>query len=168
MRRGASGSAHLLEERGIDALFVPPSSDLEYLTGIERDLPSFGNISYAHGWVAGAFLAPGREPLFVLPRMVVDFHLDGSRRPAPSSCTRTPTAGASSPRRSRSLGAPSRLALGAARLGGDGDRAASARCPDVELLEGSSLVNELRRVKSPAELRADGAGVPIARERWTR
>ena len=58
----------LLEERGIDALFVPPSSDLEYLTGIERDLPTFGNISYAHGWVAGAFLAPGRDPVYVLPR----------------------------------------------------------------------------------------------------
>ena len=73
--------AATLDERGLDALFLPPSSDLEYLTGLERDLPSFGNLSYAHGWVAGAFLAPGREPLFVLPRMVVDFHLDGSRPP---------------------------------------------------------------------------------------
>jgi Xaa-Pro aminopeptidase len=65
----------LLEARGIDAMFVPPSSDLEYLTGMQRDVPPFGNISYTHGWVAGAFVAPGREPLFVLPRMVVDFHL---------------------------------------------------------------------------------------------
>ena len=71
----------LLEEQGLDALFVPPSSDLEYLTGLERDLPSFGHLSYAHGWVAGAFLVPGREPLFVLPRMVVDFHLDGKPPP---------------------------------------------------------------------------------------
>ena len=38
-----------LRERDIDALFVPPSSDLEYLTGLERDIPSFGNIHYAHG-----------------------------------------------------------------------------------------------------------------------
>src|SRR5688572_12811158 len=71
----------LLEEQGLDALFMPPSSDLEYLTGLERDLPSFGHLSYAHGWVAGAFLVPGREPLFVLPRMVVDFHLDGKPPP---------------------------------------------------------------------------------------
>jgi len=42
----------LLEARGIGAMFVPPSSDLEYLTGLERDIPPFGNISYAHGWVA--------------------------------------------------------------------------------------------------------------------
>ena len=67
----------LLARRGLDALFVPPGSDLEYLTGIERDLPTFGNISYAHGWVTGAFLAPGQEPVYVLPRMFVRFHLDG-------------------------------------------------------------------------------------------
>ena len=67
----------LLARRGLDALFVPPGSDLEYLTGIERDLPTFGNISYAQGWVTGAFLAPGREPVYVLPRMFVRFHLDG-------------------------------------------------------------------------------------------
>ena len=41
-------------------------------------MPTFGNISYAHGWVTGAFLAPGREPLFVLPRMFAVFHLGGS------------------------------------------------------------------------------------------
>ena len=62
-----------MQEHGIDALFVPPSSDLEYLTGLERDLPSFGQSSYAHGWVTGAFIVPGREPLYVLPRMFVAF-----------------------------------------------------------------------------------------------
>jgi Xaa-Pro aminopeptidase len=66
-----------LEQAGIDLVFVPPSSDLDYLTGLERDLPSFGQSSYAHGWVTGAFIAPGREPLYVLPRMFVTFHLWG-------------------------------------------------------------------------------------------
>src|SRR5471030_3112001 len=66
-----------MDAAGIDLLFVPPSSDLEYLTGLERDLPSFGQSSYAHGWVTGAFIAPGREPLYVLPRMFVAFHLWG-------------------------------------------------------------------------------------------
>ena len=77
-RRGRLGAK--LDERGFGAILLPPSSDLEYLTGLVRDLPSFGTLSYAHGWVAGAFLAPGREPLFVLPRMVVDFHLGGKPR----------------------------------------------------------------------------------------
>ena len=67
--------AERLETAGIDLVFVPPSSDLEYLTGLERDLPSFGQSSYAHGWVAGAFIAPGREPLYVLPRMFVSSRL---------------------------------------------------------------------------------------------
>ena len=67
--------AALMEARGLDAVFFAPSSDFEYLTGIERDLPSFGQVSYAHGWVAGAFFVPNREPVFVLPRMVVAFHL---------------------------------------------------------------------------------------------
>lgn len=66
-----------LENAGIDALFLPPSADLEYLTGVEQDIPTFGEITYAHGWVTGAFLVPGREPLFVLPRMFVLFHLGG-------------------------------------------------------------------------------------------
>jgi Xaa-Pro aminopeptidase len=58
-----------LGEQGIDALFVAPSSDLEYLTGLERDLPSFGNVHYAHGWVTGVLIAPGRDPVYILPRM---------------------------------------------------------------------------------------------------
>jgi len=67
-----------LEQEEIDALFLPPSADLEYLTGVERDLPSFGEIIYAHNWVTGAFFVPGEEPLFVLPRMFVAFHFGGN------------------------------------------------------------------------------------------
>jgi len=46
--------AERMEAEGIDVLFLAPSADLEYLTGIRRDLPSFGESSYAHGWVTGA------------------------------------------------------------------------------------------------------------------
>jgi hypothetical protein len=31
-----------LRERGVDLLFLPPSSDLEYLTSAERTIPTFG------------------------------------------------------------------------------------------------------------------------------
>src|SRR6476659_1949272 len=64
-----------LEAEGIGALFLAPSADLEYLTGVERDIPNFGEASYAHGWVTGAFFRPGAEPVFVFPRMFVAFHL---------------------------------------------------------------------------------------------
>ena len=120
----------LLEEQGLDALFVPPSSDLEYLTGLERDLPSFGHLSYAHGWVAGAFLVPGREPLFVLPRMVVDFHLDGKPPPGAVVVHEDADGRVLFAEAARSLGAPGRLAVGGEGLGRDraGAGARAARC----------------------------------------
>src|SRR3954451_24615665 len=64
-----------LEAEGIAALFLGPSADLEYLTGVERPVPSFGQPLYAHGWVTGAFFRPGAEPVFVLPRMFATFDL---------------------------------------------------------------------------------------------
>ena len=62
-------------ESNCDLFFCPPSSDLEYLTGTLRRKPTFGNISYTHGWVCGAFFRPFQTPLFVLPRMVAEFDM---------------------------------------------------------------------------------------------
>ncbi len=152
----------LLEEQGLDALFVPPSSDLEYLTGLERDLPSFGHLSYAHGWVAGAFLVPGREPLFVLPRMVVDFHLDGKPPPGAVVVHEDADGRVLFAEAARSLGAPGRLAVGA-RAWAETVLELEHALPGVELVEGSSLVNRLRRVKSPAELELMGRACELAR-----
>src|SRR4051812_42080317 len=64
-----------MRAEGVDLLFLAPSADLEYLTGAERGIPSFGESSYAHGWVVGAFFRPDGEPVFVLPRMVRAFEL---------------------------------------------------------------------------------------------
>ena len=154
--------AENLEERGLDAIFLPPSSDLEYLTGLGRDLPSFGNLSYAHGWVAGAFVAPGREPLFVLPRMVVDFHLGGIAPPAAVVVREDADGRALFGEAARSLGAPSRLAIGA-RAWAETALELQHALPGVELMEGSSLVNWLRRVKSEAELQLMGRACAVAR-----
>src|SRR5918994_2039620 len=152
----------LLEERGLDAIFGPPSSDLEYLTGLERDLPSFGHLSYAHGWVAGAFLSPGREPLFVLPRMVVDFHLGGEPPPEAVVVHEDADGRVLFAEAARSLGAPERLAIGA-RAWAETVLEFERALPGVELVEGSSLVNRLRRVKSPAELELMGRACERAR-----
>jgi Xaa-Pro dipeptidase len=141
----------LLEERGIDALFVAPSSELEYLTGIERDLPTFGNISYAHGWVAGAFLAPGQDPVYVLPRMVVDFHLDGVPPSGTHVVKEDGDGRAAFAEAVGSLGELRRIALGQ-RVWAETVIELRRAVPGAELSEGSSLVNELRRVKSEAEL----------------
>ena len=153
----------LLERNGLDALFLAPSSDLEYLTGIERDLPPFGNISYAHGWVAGAFLAPGREPVYVLPRMVVDFHLDGVPPPGAHVVHEDGDGRAAFGEAIGELGSPRRIALGQ-RVWAETVVELLAVAPHAQLSEGSSLVNELRRVKSTAELELMAHACRIARE----
>ncbi len=141
----------LLEREGVDALFLPPSADLEYLTGVERDLPSFGEIIYTHNWVTGAFFVPSREPLFVLPRMFVAFHLGGDE-PGELVVVNELDDGE----------ALFRAAV--ARLGGIGTIAVGTRTsarttlgiqhalPGAQVVDGGSLVAGLRRVKSALEL----------------
>ena len=155
--------AALLEERGLDAIFLPPSADLEYLTGVERDLPTFGNISYAHGWVTGAFLAPGREPLFVLPRMFAQFHLGGSPPDGTVVVHEDADGRVLFAEAARRLGAPKRLAIGA-RAWAETTLELQRALPGVQLVEGSTLVNRLRRVKSPVELELMARACEIARE----
>jgi Xaa-Pro aminopeptidase len=152
-----------MREQGIDALFLPPSSDLEYLTGVGRDLPSFGQVDYAHGWVAGAFLAPGREPLFVLPRMVVVFHLGGE---APGDVVTVNEADDGHDlfaRAARSLGRVETLGVGA-RTWGETMIELGNVAPGARLVNAGPLVNGLRRVKSELELTLMTDAVRIAEE----
>jgi Xaa-Pro aminopeptidase len=153
----------LLARRGLDALFVPQGSDLEYLTGIERDLPTFGNISYAQGWVTGAFLAPGREPIYVLPRMFVRFHLDGEAPPGTLVVEDDGDGRAAFAEAVREIGSAHRIAIGQ-RAWAETAIELLVLLPVAELSEGSSLVNELRCVKSEAELDLIAQACRIARE----
>jgi Xaa-Pro aminopeptidase len=153
----------LLARRGLDALFLAPGSDLEYLTGIERDLPPFGNISYAHGWVAGAFLAPGRDPVYVLPRMVVDFHLDGVPPPGTIVVREDDDGRAAFAEAFGLAGSPRRIAIGQ-RAWAETVVELLQLVPNASLSEGSSLVNELRRVKSDAELTLMARACELARD----
>jgi Xaa-Pro aminopeptidase len=143
--------AERLEQEGIDLVFVPPSSDLEYLTGLQRDLPSFGQSSYAHGWVTGAFIAPGREPLYVLPRMFVAFHLWGREPGELVTVSETDDGQALFRNALSSLGRAKRIGI-SARTWGEAVLELQAAAPHAEVVNATPLVNELRRVKSTAEL----------------
>jgi Xaa-Pro aminopeptidase len=155
--------AERMEQAGIDLLFVQPSSDLEYLTGLERDLPSFGQSSYAHGWVTGAFIAPGREPLYVLPRMFVAFHLWG-REPGELVTVNEADDGRALFRDAvAAFGDVGRIGIGA-RTWGETTIELQAAAPHATLVNGTPLVNELRRVKSPAELELMRVACSIADE----
>jgi Xaa-Pro aminopeptidase len=67
--------AAAMEAAGLELLFVPRGTDLEYLVGLRRDAPTYGAHGYTHDWAAGAFFRPGHDPLFCLPRLVALVHV---------------------------------------------------------------------------------------------
>jgi Xaa-Pro aminopeptidase len=143
--------AERMRAAGIDLLFLPPSSDLEYLAGVERAIPTFGQSQYAHGWVAGAFFHPDRDPVFVLPRMMTLF--DVAETPPGELVV------VSERDDGPALFAAAANGMGAARTVGVGDRTWAETVMHLtdavsleRLVPASPLVNELRRTKSPEEL----------------
>ena len=66
-----------LQEVGVDAAFLPISSDLEWATGLRRRIPNFGEVHQAHDWATGCFLRPDHDPIFVFTRMYAAFDLEG-------------------------------------------------------------------------------------------
>jgi Xaa-Pro aminopeptidase len=152
-----------MEAEGVDLLFLAPSADLEYLTGVARQTPTFGQTSYAHGWVEGAFFRPGGDAVFVLPRMVAAFELDREPEGELVVVNEQDDGLAVFERVARGLGAPATVAIG--------DRVWAettlhlARVFGAERLRtGSALVNELRRRKSPEELEAMGRAIAMAEQ----
>jgi Xaa-Pro aminopeptidase len=142
-----------MRAEGVDLLFLGLSSDLEYLSGIERGIPFFGQSSYPHGWVAGGFFRPDADPVFVLPRMVVAFDLPVRPEGEIVVVGETDDGPAIFERVARGMGAPGAVAVG--------DRVWAETTIELgrivgldRLRTGSSLVNELRRVKAPDELDA--------------
>jgi Xaa-Pro aminopeptidase len=142
-----------MEEQGIDALFVAPSADLEYLTGLERQIPNFGEISYAHGWVTGAFLRRDAEPIFVLSRMFATFDMPVQPEGEIVIVNETADGFAVFERVARGLKAGGKIAVGD-RVWAETVLNLGAIVGFDKLETGSYLVNELRRVKDSAELDA--------------
>jgi Xaa-Pro aminopeptidase len=147
-----------LEREGIDALFLAPSADLEYLTGVERQVPNFGEASYAHGWVTGALFRPGRDPVFLFPRMFAAFDLREDPDGEVIVVNETDDGPAVFDRVAGSIGGTGTVAVG--------DRVWTetalhlARAVGFERLRtGSRLVNGLRRVKTDEELAAMGRAI---------
>jgi Xaa-Pro aminopeptidase len=143
--------AERMEEAAVDLLFLPPSSDLEYLTGVERAIPTFGQSQYAHGWVAGAFFRPARDPVFVLPRMMTLFDIAGEL-PGETLVVSERDDGPA-------LFAQAARGLGETRTLGVGDRTwaetvihLTEAVSPASVVTGSPLVNALRRRKDAAEL----------------
>ncbi|MGH2997051.1 MAG: aminopeptidase P family N-terminal domain-containing protein, partial [Gaiellaceae bacterium] len=140
-----------MREAGVDLLFLPPSSDLEYLTGVERTIPTFGQSQYAHGWVAGAFFGPDREPVFVLPRMMTLFDIAGELPGELVVVNERDDGPALFEQTARGLGRAATLAVGDRVWAETLIQLTQAVSPE-RVVTGSPLVNELRRTKSSEEL----------------
>jgi Xaa-Pro aminopeptidase len=143
--------SEVLDREAIDVMFLGLSSDLEYLTGIERNIPTFGNVSYAHGWVGGAFFKPGSEPAFLLPRMFAEFDLPHGKPANLVVVNETDDGRAMFDKVAKSLGNVKTLAIGS-RIWGETVMNLVRVFPGAKLVNAEPLVNRLRRLKSKEEL----------------
>lgn len=141
----------ILAEAGVDAVWLPIGADLEYLTGMPRRVPTFGEVNYAHGWVAGAFLAPGREPAFLLPRNYVEFDLPEGVPGEVVKVDELDDGGALFARTAASLPPVETLAVGA-RTWASATMKLLDELRSPRLADATKLLNRLRRIKSPEEL----------------
>ena len=140
------------------ALFLGPSADLEYLTGIERQLPSFSDVSYAHHWVIGGFFRPGADPVFLLPRMFATFDLRVEPEGEVIVVSEDDDALAAYERVARGIGGGGTVAFGD-RTWGETVLNLGRIVGYERLATGSQLVNDLRRIKTEEELEAMGRAI---------
>jgi Xaa-Pro aminopeptidase len=53
----------------VDLVYLPICTDLQYLTGVPRDIPNFGVTIHPGAWVEGAWMTPEQPPTLLLSRM---------------------------------------------------------------------------------------------------
>src|SRR2546425_4297851 len=140
-----------MQQAGIDLLFLPISGDLEYLTGIPRREPSFGNVASRHGWMAGAFLRPGADPVVVLPRMITEFELPVGVAGDVVIVHEMDDGDAVLGRVAADLGPARSLAVGA-RTWAETLIHLRQALSDPALSNADDLINPLRRIKAPVEM----------------
>ena len=150
-----------LDAEGVDALFLSPSADLEYLTGVERQVPNFGEVAYAHGWVGGAFFRPNEEPVFLFPRMFAAFDLHELPAGEVIVVNETDDGPAMFARVAERIGGSGVVALGD-RVWAEATLRLGRTIGFDRLRTGSRLVNELRRIKTDEELAAMGRAIATA------
>lgn len=56
-----------------DLAYLPISSDLQYLTGVPRDIPNYGAVLHPGAWLEGAWMTPTANPVLPLARMTAEF-----------------------------------------------------------------------------------------------
>jgi Xaa-Pro aminopeptidase len=142
-----------MEREGIDAIFLSPSADLEYLTGLERQVPNFGEVSYAHGWVTGAFLRRKADPIFLFPRMFATFDLPHRPEGEIVVVNETDDGFSAFERVVKGIKGSGTIAVGD-RVWGETVLNLGSVVGFDRMKVGSRIVNELRRIKDADEIAA--------------
>jgi Xaa-Pro aminopeptidase len=142
-----------MEAEGIDAIFLSPSADLEYLTGLERQVPNFGEVSYAHDWVTGALLRREADPIFLFPRMFATFDVPHMPEGEIVVVNETDDGFAAFERVMKGIARSGTIAIGN-RIWGETVLNLGRAAGFDRLKVGSRIVNELRRIKDAEEIAA--------------
>jgi len=142
-----------MEAEGVDAIFLSPSSDLEYLTGLERQVPNFGEVSYAHDWVTGALLRRQADPVFLFPRMFATYDVPHMPEGEIVVVNETDDGFAAFERVVNGVAGSGKIAIGD-RIWGQTVLNLGRVVGFDRLKVGSRIVNELRRVKDADEIAA--------------
>lgn len=142
----------IMESQGVDLVFLPKhTADLDYLTGTERRVVTFGNVAYTHHWVAGAFLHPKHEPKFVLPRMIVEFDSPNGIDENTTVVSEKDDAQAAFKKVALSFGKVNKIAV-SARTWSETTMQLIKVFPDAVIVNAEELINPLRRIKSREEI----------------
>ena len=139
-----------------DLAFFPRSADLQYLTGVPRDVPNFGAVLHPGAWLEGAWFPPSGAPLLALPRMTAEFGAVAGTDDVRLHVLQDHDDPADMVRgflRAFSLPQRPRIAIGDATHGSTVS-ALQTLLPDATFLSASDLLRPLRVVKSDAEIDA--------------
>ncbi len=140
----------LMAQEQIDLLFLPPSAALQYLTGLKRHTPTYGNVNYNGGWVHGLLLGLHGQPILSLPRMATLF----ASFPPGLELSVLPDTGdpqAHMRKLLESFGPIKKLAF-EERTWGTALINLQKLLPEADFISAGPLMLKLRRVKTPQEI----------------
>jgi Xaa-Pro dipeptidase len=140
-------------ESAADLAFFPISADLQYLTGVPRDIPTYGWTLHPGAWLEGVWIAPGQPPVLTLPRMTAEF---GGIAPETVELRvlgdwDDPVALVRDVLGKFSLPPDPRVAIGD-RAHGETVIALQEILPGARFISGTALLRELRVIKSEDEI----------------
>ncbi len=141
----------LMASRQIDLLFLPPSAAMQYLTGLKRSHPTYGNVNYNGGWVHGLLVGQKEGMVLSLPRMATLF------AEFPSSLELAVLPDTADPQQHmrkliEKFGPAIKKVAIDDRTWGLAVIELQKLLPDAEIVSGGPLFTALRRVKTPSEL----------------